>query len=83
MLFDLTSDKVRLTRAELAELRKRAARKGCAINQVNDNDEALDALLKALPRGIAEDLLQLLKTGRSPLTESRSLGHFKKLISED
>ncbi len=83
MLFDETSDKVRMSRSELATLRKRAARNGFAVNRVQNNSEALDALLKALHPRIAEDMLQFLKTGSSPFTACASVEELERLLAED
>ncbi|MFQ5546008.1 MAG: hypothetical protein ACE5FE_08515 [Acidiferrobacterales bacterium] len=83
MLFDETSDKVRMSRAELATLRKRAARNGFAVNRVQRNSDALDALLKALDPRIATDMLQFLKTGSSPFTSCASVEELERLLSED
>ena len=83
MLIDESSDKVRMSRSELATLRMRAARNGFAVNRVQNNSEALDALLKALDPRIAADMLQFLKTGSSPFTSCASVEELEKLLSED
>jgi hypothetical protein len=82
MLFDETSDKVRMSRSELATLRQRAARNGFAVNRVQNNSEALDALLKALHPSIAADMLQFLKTGSSAFTACASVEELEQLLSE-
>ena len=83
MLIDEISDKVRMSRSELATLRKRAARNGFAVNRVQNNSEALDALLKALDPRIAKDMLQFLETGMSRLTACASVEELEQLLSED
>ena len=83
MLFDQTSDKVRMSRSELATVRQRAARNGFAVNRVQNNSEALDALLKALDPRIAADMLQFLKTGSSAFTSCASVEELGKLLFED
>ncbi len=83
MLIDESSDKVRMSRSELATLRRRAARNGFAVNRVQNNAEALEALLKALHPRIADDMLQCLETGTSPLTSCASVEALEQLLSED
>ena len=82
MLFDESSDKVRMSRSELATVRKRVARNGFAVNRVQNNSEALDALLKALDPSIAADMLQFLR-GSYPLLlallSKSSSGYFSKI----
>lgn len=83
MLIDETSDKVRMSRSELATLRKRAAQNGFAVNRVQNDSEALEALLKALDPRIAADVLQFLETGTSPFTSCASVEELEQRLSED
>ncbi len=67
----------------MTRLRKRTARNGFAVNRVQNNAEALDALLKALHPSIAEDMLQFMQTDTSPFTACASVEELERLLFED
>ena len=67
-------NKVRFTRTELNQIRKNAANNGFAVNEIKTQQEALQALIYALPDGIAEDMLRFIETGES---EIKTLEDFK------
>jgi len=73
-------NKVRLTRSELAILRKGAARYGFAINRVETVDEYEAALVKASSPALLEDLMEALETGSSRLI--REEVDYEELLSE-
>lgn len=80
MLFDTTSNKIRLTRAELARLRQCAARNGYAIGVVNTLPDAVVAHVQALPPAMAADMLEFCETGSSPMTRCTSTDELCKLL---
>lgn len=69
MPFYLDKDRVRLTKGEINALRSAAARQGFAINNVTTDSELLEAVICGLDADVAEDMLQFLETGTSPMYE--------------
>ena len=59
---------VRLTPHELNCLRQRSAQNGEVVNAIKTRDELLAAVIGGLTPCVAEDLLEFLETGNSPLT---------------
>ena len=82
MLFDVDTDAVRLSKEELNELRARAAKNGIVIGDVKNAGEALGATLSALPKNLAEDMLQFLETGSSPMTNASTCEELEALWTE-
>lgn len=65
----LDKDHVRLTNGEANALRSAAARQGFAINNITTGSELLEAAICSLDAEVAEDMLQFLETGTSPMYE--------------
>lgn len=53
------SDEIRFTREDLAELRKRAAQNGHAVQEIKTLDEGIEAVINALPDDVVEALEKL------------------------
>jgi hypothetical protein len=83
MLSDTKTGSTRFTKVELAEIRERAARNGYRIEQVKNHREAMDALMKALPSVIREDMLEFMMTGRSRLTSGVTLEEFERHLHDE
>jgi hypothetical protein len=66
----LDKDHVRLTKGEVNALRSAAARQGIAINNITTGSELLEAVICSLDTDVAEDMLQFLETGTSPMYEA-------------
>lgn len=82
MLHDVKSGKSRLTREQLDRYRKAAAENGLVVEQVENAGEALGAALSAIPNNLAEDMLQFLETGSSPMTSASTPEELEALWSE-
>ena len=81
MLVDVKTGNARMSRADEAAVRAAAARNGYLVN-MSTGDECLDAIIKALPAGVAGDLLQFLETGSSELTSCASVADFQRKIGQ-
>jgi hypothetical protein len=57
MLRIVGTDEVKLSRAEINRLRKRAAHNGVAINEISTVDQYGEALYCALPKALTNDML--------------------------
>lgn len=85
MLEDLDSGNLHLTKSEFNLLRQKAAANGFVITEADiaDPEKFYEAVLKALPEYLMQDIAEYLTTGSSPFTTDSTQCELSKPFDKD